>query len=515
MTIYFDSNSGATLWAATTAYVIGDKINATTDTEVFTFECTVAGTTNGSEPSYPAVAGGTVVDGTVTWTAKDPDSWSLAMLSIERANNAWIARADRTIDIYGEKLHSEVSASTMTLTASSYVYDMVPSIYRVDKSTGLYAPSKTDGSSNINFKSGLNQYLQVHIQANFNGFRFDAGGYFRPGKYTYRFEDCVIYYSRETSAQSFYINENSHSVFLNCLISALNFAGSTLQIDGNSETFFIGCTFNINSSSTGWITQISNGPTDFQQLTFIDCDLSGVNQPALFDSSSMASGVPTINWYSRAYIKFIRCALPTSYVIWDGVWVANTVSFIEIEGCSDPVGLGGELYYHAFRNYVGSRATEGNIYLTAGYFEPTAGKRSSQRLATESTIIQSNPLYSSKIGVFVEVAGSKVYEVEMLENFTTALTNKDIWVEFYYYKASTDSFHTIDTSTKRFAALTYTALPAGAGLSAWTGITTGYRSVKLQVPVTIGRTGIAYAVIGINKYEAGKSALLNPLLKAA
>lgn len=59
-------------WAASTAYVRGDYVQPTTATGL-TYECTTAGTSDASEPTWPTTAGGTVVDNTVTWTARDYD----------------------------------------------------------------------------------------------------------------------------------------------------------------------------------------------------------------------------------------------------------------------------------------------------------------------------------------------------------------------------------------------------------------------------------------------------------
>lgn len=55
-------------WAATTAYSLGDRIEPTTP-NTYVYECTTAGTSAGSEPTFPTAAiGDTVVDGTVVWT---------------------------------------------------------------------------------------------------------------------------------------------------------------------------------------------------------------------------------------------------------------------------------------------------------------------------------------------------------------------------------------------------------------------------------------------------------------
>jgi len=56
-------------WAASTAYSLGDFVHATTFNG-FRYECTTAGTSGASEPTWPLVEGDTVDDGTVTWTCR-------------------------------------------------------------------------------------------------------------------------------------------------------------------------------------------------------------------------------------------------------------------------------------------------------------------------------------------------------------------------------------------------------------------------------------------------------------
>ena len=53
-------------WAASTAYSVGDYVIPTTPNGYF-YVCTVAGTSDTSEPTWPATIDDTVVDNTVTW----------------------------------------------------------------------------------------------------------------------------------------------------------------------------------------------------------------------------------------------------------------------------------------------------------------------------------------------------------------------------------------------------------------------------------------------------------------
>ena len=56
-------------WAASTAYSLGDVVRPTTRNG-FNYECTTAGTSDASEPSWPTTPGNTVNDGTAVWTCR-------------------------------------------------------------------------------------------------------------------------------------------------------------------------------------------------------------------------------------------------------------------------------------------------------------------------------------------------------------------------------------------------------------------------------------------------------------
>lgn len=62
-------NENVDAWAATTAYSLNDRIEPTT-ANGYVYKCTTAGTSAGSEPTWPTtgIGSSTVSDGTVVWT---------------------------------------------------------------------------------------------------------------------------------------------------------------------------------------------------------------------------------------------------------------------------------------------------------------------------------------------------------------------------------------------------------------------------------------------------------------
>jgi hypothetical protein len=63
---YTAANSWGTTWAASTAYAVGDVVRPTAGNNHL-YRCIVAGTSAGSQPTFPTVNGQTVADNTVTW----------------------------------------------------------------------------------------------------------------------------------------------------------------------------------------------------------------------------------------------------------------------------------------------------------------------------------------------------------------------------------------------------------------------------------------------------------------
>lgn len=66
-----ESGTAHTAWVKLTAYTLGAFRRPST-TNGYAYECTTAGTSGSTEPTWPTTAGATVADGSVVWTCREP-----------------------------------------------------------------------------------------------------------------------------------------------------------------------------------------------------------------------------------------------------------------------------------------------------------------------------------------------------------------------------------------------------------------------------------------------------------
>lgn len=100
-------------WAATTAYSLGDAARPTTRNG-FVYEVTTAGTSAGSEPTWPTTAGNTVTDDSVVWTCRT--NYSLAQVSLSggdftKANGDTSGRKTTVAAKTGLSIHTSGTAN--------------------------------------------------------------------------------------------------------------------------------------------------------------------------------------------------------------------------------------------------------------------------------------------------------------------------------------------------------------------------------------------------------------------
>ena len=131
-----------TAWAASTAFSVGDVRRATTaQNSGLVFECTTAGTSGSSEPTWPTDIGSTITDNTVVWTAISSIYADLSTLA-----------PDAIIELFELHYDNTLHGSTDILR--------------------WHAGSNADVTGNITWNS--NDYVRLPVKA--EGFEYTNGG---------------------------------------------------------------------------------------------------------------------------------------------------------------------------------------------------------------------------------------------------------------------------------------------------------------------------------------------------
>ena len=131
-----------TAWAASTAFSVGDVRRATaSQNSGLVFECTTAGTSGSSEPTWPTDIGSTLTDNTVVWTAISSIYADLSTLA-----------PDAIIELFELHYDNTLHGSTDILR--------------------WHAGSNADVTGNITWNS--NAYTRLPVQA--EGFEYTNGG---------------------------------------------------------------------------------------------------------------------------------------------------------------------------------------------------------------------------------------------------------------------------------------------------------------------------------------------------
>ena len=98
-------------WAAQTPYALGGQVvPRTRNAHVYTV--TTAGTSGGSEPTWPTSAGATVTDGTVVWTEAGTTTWTPTWDLNAAAAEGWRWKMGKCSEAYaftnaGQSFHRE------------------------------------------------------------------------------------------------------------------------------------------------------------------------------------------------------------------------------------------------------------------------------------------------------------------------------------------------------------------------------------------------------------------------
>jgi hypothetical protein len=97
-----NSRADAAEWQASTTYVVGDFVKATGGASpTLIFECTTAGTSGGTEPTWNITPGNTTNDNTVVWTTRLAQHASIFLASMDEMEGltGLVSRSQAGVDV--------------------------------------------------------------------------------------------------------------------------------------------------------------------------------------------------------------------------------------------------------------------------------------------------------------------------------------------------------------------------------------------------------------------------------
>lgn len=144
-----------TLWAASTAYTVGQEVVPTAASDTgYIYECTTAGTSAASEPSWSSTVGGTVTDGSVTWTVRritriGIDAVYMSFAQIERVSARYHHAAIRFSDRISEQTLGAETKASKWVASTAYTTDswVVPTTAPTNAVVYECTTAGTSGSS--------------------------------------------------------------------------------------------------------------------------------------------------------------------------------------------------------------------------------------------------------------------------------------------------------------------------------------------------------------------------------
>ena len=421
-------------------------------------------------------------------------SWTDAYTTIQAALSSYTAGDE----LWVAHDHNEISGSTITLTESGADITNRIMLMRVNRTTDVYDPTDgadtkqydLSGSADLNFGSVEAVWCGFHFECNDNYIAASSGT-------TQSFIDCYFKYT--AGASRFELGSN------NC-DTALEFTNCTFDYDSTSGQMwiaayvrFLGCTFKGDMASGGFFNNKSS-----TRPVILDCDacnFSGFTNPV----SEPIFEAPSSEIVYRARMR--NCEIRS------GQTIIGALSNDTQEAIVERTSHNGDTFINELHVLRGTVETDTGVYYTGtDAFQDYDGDTPlSRELVPASGATHLSNLKGLGIPTVITSTGSKTFTVECIENYTTALTKREAWLEIHYLGSATSSLFTVADPDREVVETSYTNLAAGSGLADWTGEPTGSRSVKLTGTVTVNQIGLAMVYVRLGKYESGKQFFYNPV----
>jgi hypothetical protein len=431
MATYYVKSTNATEWVASTAYALGARVVPTraygvSAAKKYVFEATTGGTSGTpTQPTWPTTPGGTVSDGTVTWTCREATSWANASRYLDYIMGT-SQRAAAGDTIYLSHNHAETfndsGAGTLTSpgTAASWCR-VICANDGAEPPTALATSASITHSANVDFQfAGHCYYYGVEFVMASGGSSGNTFGLNSSANWGLKFEACKLTFGTSGASAVMAIGRGGgteiaqYLLFENTKIQ-FNNVGQTIQVNAN---FTWKNTLSALAGST-FPTSLFTPTTSVKGTGIID----GV------DLSAMGSGKNLVNIASNVQTKFyfMNCKLGSSVGITTGT-IGNTGGVeVYLHNCDSA----NTNYRMQETRYTGTVTQETTIVRSSGASDGTTPL--SWKMVSGSGAWYATPLPSPPIALWNDTTGSsKSVTIEIVHDNATALKDDEIWLEVGY-----------------------------------------------------------------------------------
>lgn len=503
-------NSGTCgIWTASTAFSLGQRVvvdtGASSQYWARVYECTTAGTTGGSRPTWNSTVAATVTDNTVVWTCRAASTWANAnrfvyYLVFAQVGQGQVVAGD---DVWVKNTHSETQASVSFGPSGAYFSTAPVRIF----STASAAEPPTTVTAGATWKSTATFAVDGNFE--FYGMTLVA---------------CEAGASGNFTTNS---NQNHTLVMKDCalkLLSTSSTARFTLGFGSTSNPVararYEGCTFTFGHASQ----RITLG-RELQE--FVECSLdgAGVLPTIMFEAPGTGAASPcpsvlqgcdfsglganTLMDISTSYggVVFRNCKVHSGALTSGTPPIPTAMIFDNCDSADTN-------YKMARYGYSGSTLTETTRVKTGGASDGTT--TISWKMTTNATITSrmTMPLRSPAITTWNETTGSaRTLSVDILHDSVTALTNGDCWLEVEYLGTSGTSKASVSLAGRLTPPATTTTNHA-ASSATWT--TTGLTNPNKQtLSATITPQEKGPILVWVCVAKASYTVYVDPLLMVA
>lgn len=429
----------------------------------------------------------------------DGSSWADAYTTLQAALTAWTT-ADIIFVHVGTTPHNETFAANQTWTCLNATQSSPCLIYGVDKDNSDAALKVQDaghGGTNIDSTGGNND-LTFDFPVVMHGIHIKSGD-----DISFPDQHKIHHSKLETG-----VNSTTGGLYINT------------NLDDNDLSVYRRCVFNMDYQVRLQGGKVQMLAPEFEAVGSPMFEHDSVNAYTHFhvvggDFTACAAGTDIYTFDADTDtpggILLEHCAMPGSWsgALLNGSFTGQDGARLEMYAC----GVGTDFFHSEVQTRFGTVVTDDAVYEDAGWSDETGnttGKSLSHRMEPSSAVTEEFPLEGIPLLTYVDSTGSKTVELELIENFTTALQDDELWMDIYHYDTSGQGgWELLSSQVVGGGAAN---LSAGTGLANWTGEPAGARSVKLSETVTVNNVGLLMVRVYLGKYEADKVVHYDPLV---